>query len=76
MKKNKLSFLIVSSLLAIASLVGCNSSSESESKAGESNSIASSESSQKSTANSSSNSQGAQSSSSSLFVLLNDGSEY
>ena len=66
MKKNKLSFLIVSSLLAIASLVGCNSSSESESKAGESNSIASSESSQKSTANSSSNSQGAQSSSSSV----------
>ena len=67
MKKNKLSFLIVSSLLAIATLVGCNSSDESSSsKAGDSNSIASSESSQVNPASSSSNSQGAQSSSSSV----------
>ena len=39
MKKNRLSFLIVSSLLALSALVGCNSNSEpsNESKAGDSN---------------------------------------
>ena len=46
MKKNKLSFLIVSSLLAISSLVGCNTTSEDASNGGDSNSIVNSDNSQ------------------------------
>ena len=63
MKKSKLSFFIVSALLAITSLAGCNNTAtNSDSKAGDNSSITNSDSSQGGETNSSDNSQGASSS--------------